>query len=1162
LFEEFHWRGSRANYQGIPIMRYDFLSLILFIILIVDVQCAVAQTATPYARPSQPGLSVRLNDPWTDPTRAPILAAFRQTALADPAADIRRMAIGRFGESHRNQDLLFAALQDPDARVWREALEFLWIDRRINSTFASDLTAHLSHPDNEVRRMAALALRDVAPWVIPETLPRLAALLLDRDAGVREAAIYALEAYGEAAAAAALPVLEGPPASKQDDRWLRRIALEVCRIAPQHPDPAAWLLLQPPDWANDDALSRAVVGLATESGIDIAPGLSWVVANGAETVWPRALPVIDAWSDDGLRIWLNPIEPLEAKRMVPGLPMRMFGEGRAADVRGLTAALLVRIRDPRLAPELRMMAVIATGHLGPRAQAEVPALRQLSEADHDLLRRLEFEAAILRIQPDEPTAVARLWAAVTGNDPGLAQTATELLYDASPSSLRIGPDLGHRILAALGDGDTKLIERVFPVALTIGFPLNEPVAQRLFPGTFNRVKNAQPPAIPEIIRRLWALSPFITQEQGETIVQMLLQRLDNRKPSIHLAVLPELARVIDWQPPFVSAISGALSEPLLPSLARPTPSARRSPDLEKEVFESLLKCLSDPEPSLRQATLMALGFAFCVNVDHQSAFFDALAERLQDEQQIRSLALSRLVTAMRVKVRVPGVPPMSDAAWSRLLDRLDTRLGSKDRALRLEAIGVLTELCGEEQMYRYEHEPLVHAPPLPEWPGEARTREATRRLVVALDGADAATRRAAAVAILNIGFARNRDTRPLQAAWEALRGEEKDPFILSSFAFELERVMGETPATLDLWRRALSAPEPAVETAPQNLSPLPGLYRYFYSPARPALSGTLADEYLAQLQGADVTLRRNAARALRRLARWLDERQALALLRFVNDPDYQVRREVHEALWMWFYPFAKVSPAPQAPSRLTNRYQLWPPPPGNVPVPLKDKCPGLKDRSWAEVVERLTSELLKKYAFVYYFAAPEIGDSPASHGSLAHVGGIPDLSASVLALLTEIEPVHPDGSRIHYAERGTDLTKIRPKPPKTWGDFLRQLIGKPPGRYRMVLFVLKPSTGLPPNKQDPDWDNGLADSQALNPFGWSPARDVETIQNVLPAAMRGLPVGDGNVWVVFFDIERHRGGTLKPIPLGDNWFKNIHDSDLDSLLGAWPAPSTLGGSGR
>ncbi len=406
---------------------------------------------------------------------------------------------------------------------------------------------------------------------------------------------------------------------------------------------------------------------------------------------------------------------------------------------------------------------------------------------------------------------------------------------------------------------------------------------------------------------------------------------------------------------------------------------------------------------------------------------------------------------------------MSDGAWNWLLDRLETRLRSKDMTVRLETIGILRELCGEEwPLYRLGQEALIHIPSSPESSGDLRNREATRRFVIALDGADPATRRAAAVAILNIGFSRNRDARPLEAAWEALRGEEKDPFVLSKFAFELERVMGETPATLDLWRRALTAPEPVAERTPPNLSPLPRPYQEFYFPARPGLCRALAEEYLAQLQGADVTLQRNAARALRRLAPWLDERQALTLLQFVNDPDDQVRREVHDALWRWISPFPKIAPAPQAPSRLVNRYQLWPPPPGNVPVPLKDKCPGMQDRHWEEVVERLASELLKKYDFIYYFAAPEIGHDPASHGGLALADGTPDLSASILALLTEIEPVRPDGSRIPYAERGIGRSKIRQKPPKTFGDFLRQLIGKPPGRYRMILFVLNTTLSTEP----------------------------------------------------------------------------------------------------
>src|SRR5271157_5655442 len=154
---------------------------------------------------------------------------------------------------HKEEALLFAARRDPDGLVWKEAVEALWIDRRINTTFVYNLTTHLKHPDAGVRRMAALALRDVAPWVIPETLPRLADLLLDRDAEVREAAIYSLEGYGTAAAAAALPVLEGLPPDPKDSEWLQKTAMAVCRIDPRHPDPAAWLLLRPTDRADAEA---------------------------------------------------------------------------------------------------------------------------------------------------------------------------------------------------------------------------------------------------------------------------------------------------------------------------------------------------------------------------------------------------------------------------------------------------------------------------------------------------------------------------------------------------------------------------------------------------------------------------------------------------------------------------------------------------------------------------------------------------------------------------------------------------------------------------------------------------------------------------------------------------------------------------------------------
>ena len=259
---------------------------------------------------------------------------------------------------HKEEALLFAALRDPDGLVWKEAVQALWIDRRINTTFVYNLTTHLEHPDAGVRRMAALALRDVAPWVIPETLPRLADLLLDRDAEVREAAIYSLEGFGTAAAAAALPVLEGPPPDPKDSEWLQKTAMAVCRIDPRHPDPAAWLLLRPTDRADAEAVSQAVVGLAFESGYDIGPGLAWVVANGSDTVWPRVLPVINHWGGSGLYICPSPFTP-EVWRLAPFTPMPAQVPEQSAGVETLVNALFARIRDPQTGPELRTMALNA-----------------------------------------------------------------------------------------------------------------------------------------------------------------------------------------------------------------------------------------------------------------------------------------------------------------------------------------------------------------------------------------------------------------------------------------------------------------------------------------------------------------------------------------------------------------------------------------------------------------------------------------------------------------------------------------------------------------------------------------------------------------------------------------------------------------------------------
>ena len=344
--------------------------------------------------------------------------------------------------------MLFAALRDTDGRVWKEALEALWIDRRINPTFVADLTAHLTHSNHDVRRMAALALHDVVPWAVPETLPRLAALLSDPDLSVRAAAVHSLEGFGTAAAPAALPVLEGPPPDPKDHVWLWRIAEAVWRIDPRHPDPAAWLLLRPADRADYEALSRAVVMLATRSGFDIGPGLAWVVANGSDTLWPKALTPINMWGSSGLNIWRFPIDSFEQQRTSMSTQVPIQNPLPRADVRGLSVALLGRLRDPRTGPELASMVINSLGQLGDGARAEAPALRQLSAGEADLPRRLELVSTILRIEPDDSTAIAELWNAVTADDSNLADLASELLYDAVPP-IHIGNGVSSRILEAL-----------------------------------------------------------------------------------------------------------------------------------------------------------------------------------------------------------------------------------------------------------------------------------------------------------------------------------------------------------------------------------------------------------------------------------------------------------------------------------------------------------------------------------------------------------------------------------------------------------------------------------------------------------------------------------------------------------------------------------------
>lgn len=189
---------------------------------------------------------------------------------------------------------------------------------------------------------------------------------------------------------------------------------------------------------------------------------------------------------------------------------------------------------------------------------------------------------------------------------------------------------------------------------------------------------------------------------------------------------------------------------------------------------------------------MALPSGFCVNIARQPLFFDTLTKLLDDEARIRSLAVAARACATQASWGSDGVPTLADSAWQTLLDRLKKPLRSKDMAVRREAVDMLTAMFGGAMPTASNN---LNRPGLdisvPESLADRRNKEVISLLATALDGSDAPTCLATALAIVEVGLVRPRDPEPLLAAWEAVRDTVIAPIVLSEFAFELERVAGD-----------------------------------------------------------------------------------------------------------------------------------------------------------------------------------------------------------------------------------------------------------------------------------------------------------------------------------------------------------------------------------
>ncbi|WP_165244542.1 HEAT repeat domain-containing protein [Paludisphaera soli] len=1021
--------------------------------------------------------------------------------------------------------MIFAALSDKNGRVWAEGLRWIRISRWLNTTLVPNLTEHLTDPDPEARFQAASALRELAPWAVPETLPRLAGLLKDPLPAVRLAALAALTEYGTAAAADALPILEGPPPDPKDDDWLFRTAIAVTRIDPRHPDPAAWLILRSSDRADASAVAQAIVSMAVQVGFDPSSGLAWAAGNGRDATWARVLPAVDAWSRH--RFWVRPPDP----PMKPGqvAPWQPLTSSSPAQLGRLVDALLGRVEASQTDPELRVATLEVIGRMGVYASSGTPTLRRLANAETDPLRRLHIEATLLRVVPDDTGAVSLLWTSATGPDQLVGEIAYEWLRDAAVFGRGSGPNLAGLLSNAIASGNAALRKQAIPLALSLGVTLTPDQARPLLPGVLKSIKSGTSAEVPQTLHEAAVLMPSLSHAERGPLLHAVLERFDRREPPIVATISATLVKWAILSQPEKASLP--LGLPI--DLNRPQPPARSplmSSRILGQLFDALLKGLNDSDPAVRETIVLTLPIGFRMDDDHQPRYIDALADHVRAGEP----ALYAMLDRLGIAVQQSQMRLMSDRVWQDLIGRLRVRVTSDDMKDRQ----VAAQMLGELGLYGFQPPPNV-APQFP-LPAEARVDAILEALAMGLEGADAATKKIVASAIMNAGAIRRCRIEPLMAAWQAVQNLDGDRHFLSRFAAELERLLGDSPTVRDAWRTALTASE---EPPPVNLDPriFRGfLVSVFITPQSRAISRALADEFLERLDHPDPTERLKAAKGLVQLGLTLDFRQASRLLQHLPDPDPSVRRAIQAAIWQWIYPDAPISPAPQAPSAPARTTPLWPPPPGNTPIPLPDEAIGRPDAVWDDVIVKIARLLIREYGNIYYMVPSPKG----AHGDSSEAID----PETCLVLITEIEPIHGDGTRLSVSERAELVGLKKLYPPRTWKECLTRLITKAPGRYRMVMVMIRPTADRPPSQVDATWSGGLTDDMALNPFGWNSAVDMNSVVMALPRSMKGHPIDDGMVWVVVFDLERPRAGRIDPKMRGETWEKNLMDAGLGELL--------------
>jgi hypothetical protein len=673
----------------------------------------------------------------------------------------------------------------------------------------------------------------------------------------------------------------------------------------------------------------------------------------------------------------------------------------------------------------------------------------------------------------------------------------------------------------------------------------ESPAETLCQDVVERLRSVPPDGLHGALILVEALEPSLSTLQRSKLVGTLLERLDIPDATARGTLVRELVREADMTGFAIEAESFRRGIPL-----NSRGLAELSLELMGKVLDAIIGRISDPDPSVRLTTLKLLDNSRqlfvrpaneaptapgpWIDAGRRTRWIDALVGRLDDAPPIRQAAFDLLV---RRFVYSRSIPDLSEHSWKATMSLLERRLRSEDGPVRRETILALARLAGGAPLYD------IGRPEDVQTALGNRGRKILDVLVRSLDDRDPVTQQAAASAILRVEAGRPSDRALLLRAWRAA-GHDDVPTLLA-FAAEFSRVASGTPDEQAAWHLALTAPEDpdipwGMAIGLQSETPAG-------EASRRSLTLRLIHKFLNEMGEPDPAVRRKAILALNQLVRSLDERHVARLLAALQDSDPEVRRLTIQALWKWGIetsradvPITGIPPAPGI------KGPLWPPPLGYVRGELLLDALSNRSPNWGDVAGWLVTALsAAEYTVSYY-------PIPGRHGSVhrSASGNSETAPLDGFALLTRIEQVDAVGLRLKQGEDRAELGLLWPR---SFGEVWARLTGKPAGRYRMILFVLRPGPELPEFIGGPR-ATGIADEEAVMSFWWLPT-DLRSISKALPEPMRGKPFGHGRVWVVIYDIERRQGGALKPYFSGEiDLGKNLRAAGLGSLFGDGAQP--------